>query len=583
MLNKFTIIIILLIISFPLTTFAAPLPIEFAIYPDYPAGQRHFLGVFQDGIVRFSSTRGATIGFMDAYGRVVIPERPGTTNPFSEGRASVGDYGQMGFIDMQGNVAIPLIYQRVIAFNGGLAAVQKNDRWGFIDIDGNVVIPLIYEQVYLFSEGFAAVSNAYGRWGFVDRQGNEVVPLIYQQVFAFMEGIAIVKNNDKFGAVDMTGRVVIPIENDWVSGFGEDGIAAVIGDVSVDGSGFFINTSGVKVITDARFVHGVVGVDTSRVTLATWGVLDRFIGDFAPVIVWLGESLNEVRNRSELPARIAFMNRLGEIVYVTDIEYNSSIGATGFIDEILYIYIGQEIALFNMQDGKLVYMGRFEGVRPFYEGLAAVRRDDKWGFIDTSGNITIPITFQNAFDFSEGLASVSIDYMWGFIDRSGNVAVPLEFNFVSSFSEGLAFVMVFDSEIFDLPENPYLDLFHAFIKNPLRNLIRVNIDGSYITFDQNPTIEDGRTLVPMRAIFEALDAYVYWEAASQTITVTRGADTIVMSIGVSEMLLNGHTISLDVAPSIRDGRTLIPVRAIAEALDADVVWDSENNTVVIRR
>jgi len=583
MLSKFIVVFALLLLSFPLTTFAAPLPIEFAIYPDYPAGQRHFLGVFQDGLVRFSSTRGATTGFMDVHGRVVIPERLGITSPFSEGRASVNDeYGLIGYIDMQGNVVIPTILQRGYAFNDGLAAVQKNDLWGFIDINGNVVVPLIYEQVHLFSEGLAAVSNAEGKWGFVDRNGNEVVPLIYQRVFGFNEGMATVENNGKFGIIDRTGRVIVPIENDWVSGFGQNGIAAIIGDVSVDGSSFFVDRSGAKIITDARFAHNVLGVDTSRVTLATWGVLDHFIEDFAPVIAWLGEPSREVSPRSELPARIAFMNRSGEIVYVTDIEYNSSIGATGFVCEILYIEIGHEIAAFNMQDGNVVYLGRFEGVMYFSEDLAAVRRDGKWGFVDKNGDIVIPITFQHALGFSEGLAAVSIDDMWGFIDRSGNVVVPLEFNFVSSFSEGLAFVMVFDNEIFDLPENPYLDPFHAFIKNPLRNLIRVNIDGRYIMFDQNPIIEDGRILVPMRAIFEALGADVYWEAASQTITATRGADTIMMSISESEMTRNGHTISFDVAPSIRDGRAFVPVRAIAEALDAEVNWDSGSNTVLIR-
>jgi len=544
--------------------------------------RRMFSGGFRDGIARFSGDTGT--GFVDVTGRVVIPERPGITSSFSYGRASVSDeYGLLGYIDMQGNVVIPTIFQQGFAFVDGLAIVQKDDLWGFIDIDGNVVVPLIYEQVHLFSDGLAAVSNTDGKWGFVDRNGNEVVPLIYRQVFSFREGMATVEDNGKFGILDRTGRVIVPIENDWVSGFGKDGIAAVIGDVSVDGSSFFIDRSGTKIITDARFAHDVIGVDTSRVTLATWGVLDHFIEDFAPVIVWLGEPSREVNHRSELPARIAFMNRSGEIVHVTDIEYNSSVGETGFLNGIFYVVIGQELALFSIQRGNVTFIGMFEGIMPFSEGLAAVRRYEKWGFIDTDGNMVIPMTFQNAFDFSEGLAAVSIDDMWGFIDRSGNIVVPLEFGFALSFSEGLAMVTVYDERVFDSPANPLYYMSYGFIKNPLRNLIRVNIDGRYIMFDQNPIIENGRTLVPMRAIFEALDADVYWEAASQTITATRGSDTIVMSIGESEMTRNGRAISLDVAPSIRDGRTLVPVRAIAIALDAEVNWDAGSNTVLIRR
>ena len=108
-----------------------------------------------------------------------------------------------------------------------------------------------------------------------------------------------------------------------------------------------------------------------------------------------------------------------------------------------------------------------------------------------------------------------------------------------------------------------------------------------VEFDVPPQIIDGRTMVPMRPIFEALDAQVEWFANSQLILATHNADIAAMVIGNSEFtvtnVLSGkvRTIEFDVPPRIIDDRTLIPVRAVSEALGMDVQWDEYTKTVVI--
>lgn len=110
----------------------------------------------------------------------------------------------------------------------------------------------------------------------------------------------------------------------------------------------------------------------------------------------------------------------------------------------------------------------------------------------------------------------------------------------------------------------------------------VQLNGASIEFDQIPLIINGRTLAPVRAIFEALGATVDWEGSTQTITSTRGDTVITMSINNTEMYKNGKMITLDVAPQIIGGRTLVPVRAIAEAFDCEVTWDGATHTVQIK-
>lgn len=111
--------------------------------------------------------------------------------------------------------------------------------------------------------------------------------------------------------------------------------------------------------------------------------------------------------------------------------------------------------------------------------------------------------------------------------------------------------------------------------------VRVYLNGEKIAFDVQPQIINGRTMVPMRKIFEELGAIVGWFEDNQEIWANRGDTTIRMNIGYPVMYRNIKDIYLDVVPQLVNGRTLVPVRAIAESFDADVQWDGNTNSVLI--
>ena len=112
-------------------------------------------------------------------------------------------------------------------------------------------------------------------------------------------------------------------------------------------------------------------------------------------------------------------------------------------------------------------------------------------------------------------------------------------------------------------------------------VIKVDINGSPLQLDVAPQIVNGRTLAPLRAIFEALGATVQWNPADQSITAAKGNTTIKLQIGSTTALNNGAQITLDAAPTIVNGRTLAPVRFVGEALGAQVSWDAANYQVNI--
>lgn len=111
--------------------------------------------------------------------------------------------------------------------------------------------------------------------------------------------------------------------------------------------------------------------------------------------------------------------------------------------------------------------------------------------------------------------------------------------------------------------------------------IKVLYNGEEIAFDVSPKIKDGRVMVPMRAVFEAFGAKVKWDGESRTITAKKKSDTIEMTVDSEKMKKNDETVEYDVSPEIEDGRTLIPIRAVSELLDLEVEWDEKTKTVEI--
>lgn len=111
--------------------------------------------------------------------------------------------------------------------------------------------------------------------------------------------------------------------------------------------------------------------------------------------------------------------------------------------------------------------------------------------------------------------------------------------------------------------------------------IWVVVNGSKLEFDQPPILENGRTLVPLRAIFEALGAAVQWDSENQIIIANRNGTMIEMQIGSNILQRDSSDIELDVPPQLVNGRTLVPVRAVAESFNATVSWKGETTTVTI--
>lgn len=120
------------------------------------------------------------------------------------------------------------------------------------------------------------------------------------------------------------------------------------------------------------------------------------------------------------------------------------------------------------------------------------------------------------------------------------------------------------------------------VQNNQRSNLKLTIDGVPVKTDSAPVNINGRILVPMRAMFEAMGATVQWNPATQTATATKDGTTIQMTIGSTTAYVNGTPKTLDVPAQTIDGRTMIPSRFIGENLDYNVGWNSASQTVELK-
>ncbi|KEO82489.1 ABC transporter substrate-binding protein [Tumebacillus flagellatus] len=109
----------------------------------------------------------------------------------------------------------------------------------------------------------------------------------------------------------------------------------------------------------------------------------------------------------------------------------------------------------------------------------------------------------------------------------------------------------------------------------------VTLNGTPQVYDPEPYQKNGRTLVPMRAIFEALGATVEWDETTKTVTGVQGETKIVLQVGSTTATVNGQPVILNQAAEQTNDRVMVPVRLISEALGAEVQWDETTETVRI--
>ncbi len=112
--------------------------------------------------------------------------------------------------------------------------------------------------------------------------------------------------------------------------------------------------------------------------------------------------------------------------------------------------------------------------------------------------------------------------------------------------------------------------------------VRIELDGYVLSSDMAPVIVKDRTLVPFRAIAEAMNVKVEWNNETRSINASNGSQSLLLQVGSATAYINGSPVSLDVAPEIINDRTMIPLRFFSTAFNCEVNWLDATRTVTIK-
>ncbi len=483
-------------------------------------------------------------------------------------------------------------------FFRGMARVVKDDRYAIIDKDGNFIMPFDERAKVIRKNGLIMVMGENGYAGFYDSTGRQVTDFIYDTYHDTHEKTRVttahyftnhhdgdgqsdlipVSRDKKFGFINSRGEEQIPLTFEYVHGF-SDGIARICSGSEVSKYGTYINCKYGFIREDGTVVlpadtYWYIGDFKNGYAAAGNGptqMIDKN-GNFRDLGGLIYRQNNGIYIEAEDgEGRTAVLDMDGNPVLPLAYSMKECSGEFIFIDRTRVINRQGETVCTAPEGGTVVPIWE-DTVSPFFRIYAPagdVEAHNLAGLIRTDGSVVLPPVYEDIKVMGEGLIYGRTQTENMLFDYNGNLICTLNGNFPGLCREGLFTLQDFDT------------MDEIYVKNPLRD-VTVLMDGVPVAFpDVLPRIETGRTLIPLRAVFESFDAAVEWDGETRTVYINKEDIEIVMPVEQPSFFRNGTEFPLDVPARIEDSRTMIPLRAVADALGCRVDWDGETRTVII--
>ncbi len=302
--------------------------------------------------------------------------------------ASIFSYGQSSdwYILTHEGDTIKKVTTTSIKPGGDFIEIKKGNKLGYIDYAGRVVAKTQFENAKGHSKGMACVMWQ-GKYGYMDGKGRMVIDARYEDAQSFRDDLAAVRLGNKWGYIDEVGKMIVNHKFEEVRPFSQ-GMAMVR--KTWEKTWGMINKSGNYAIENKYQALRPASNDLIAFRLeGKWGYLDLFDKVVIP---------NEFKLAYAFSEGYAFAGSDYELG-VIDTKGNR---------------IGKPIYEKFKQPG-------------FREGMAAVRKRGKWGFINTASELVIPAEYEDVGYFAHGLAPVKVDGLWGYIDKEGTIVIPNQY------------------------------------------------------------------------------------------------------------------------------------------------------------
>ena len=347
-------------------------------------------------------------GFIDKKGREIIPCKYDDADDFDGGIAIIKTGGKVGGIDVVGNIVIPAIFD-AIHWNGkdNLHPAKKDEKWGYINQQGKIAISFDFDFCERFVEGLAAITQN-GKIGFIDESGIIVIPCQYDELYnsiGFSEGLVGVRQGKQWGYIDKYGQVAIPFQDGLTGAPFSCGLSTIYRGGILS---YRISIYGHEDIQQEPFEMALINKQGNLASKWHFGTFSEIRDGYFRFTN--GENGRE--GLQSINGRIVIPNEYDLI-------------ANGFSnDGLIYVRRNNEgCGFFDINKGKLVIPCIYENCTYEFklsEGLVALKKDGKAGFVNADNKYIIPFVYDDACEFSEGFAVVERYGRYGYVDRYGN-------------------------------------------------------------------------------------------------------------------------------------------------------------------
>ena len=413
-------------------------------------------------------------GYLDILGNIVVPFiYDFVFGMRKDGTSVVKINNKYGIINTTGATILPVEYNFhgynnsavEPIFEKGLTLVERNKQFGFLDINYKEVIPCKYpgfldfcfsHQLELHKLGYLIVVNKHNKIGIIklDYPDEYFIDCIYykdslsihKNTFNTTTYISMSTNNEcviidctnKTNKLKFSGYIVETIIKDYI----------ILKSTNIYKSTYYAYS-----ITNNKFISSFnyddVGFICDKYDFLqvkknnSWGLFNLFLEqEIIPCSYYTNFSKNHLSiyfNFNNGFAHIEKDNKYGLIDQngniILECKYENVKSFTNG-----YVAIYENFQWKIIDNFKHIIIDNLDDCLDFSDGLAAIKRCGKWGYINTNGKIIIPCKFTEVTPFSDGLAAVSFKVKWGYIDKNNQTIIPFRFTFANPFINGTAYV-----------------------------------------------------------------------------------------------------------------------------------------------
>ena len=348
-------------------------------------------------------------GWMNVTGDLVSEASYESLNLYKEGLAMASRFGKIGYVDKNNKIVIPFEYDVASDFEDGRAVVEKNGKVGIIDRTGKIIFDIAFEDIGQYSEGLVYAKKD-SLYAYYDRFGQQIIKERFKEAFSFTKGLALVVVDDGSGNefqnyIDRFGNFLFPLKYESINSLNDK--------LFIFQSCYFFGLMDLKskIIQEAKFDE-IASISENRIAFVLNGKIGYFDDFGNQIIAPIYDNLINFSKHASFKggyAKVAFKSKFGVID----------------------------------ASGKMIIPAIYQNIGEISD-LVSFQKDGLWGYVNLLNKVIVPPTYDEARSFDNEAAIVSFNNRFGIINTKGEIKVPIIFDDVQKINDKLYITKIGD-------------------------------------------------------------------------------------------------------------------------------------------